>query len=115
MDATTFSYPENVDLRGYKPTVNANPRQLEKAAKMILAARKPVIYVGGGATLSDVSDDLLKFAETIQAPVTTTLMGMASFPENPSAVDGHAGDARNVLCQYGGDQFRFVDCVGSPL
>lgn len=81
VDSTTFSYPESVELRGYKPTVNANPRQLEKATKMILAARKPVIYVGGGATLSDVSEDLLKFAETIQAPVTTTLMGMASFPK----------------------------------
>jgi len=81
MDSTTFEYPETVELRGYKPTVAANPRQLEKAAKMILAARKPVVYVGGGATLSDMSDELLKFVEAIQAPVTTTLMGMASFPK----------------------------------
>jgi acetolactate synthase-1/2/3 large subunit len=81
IDSTIFEYPQSVELRGYKPTVSANPRQLEKAVEMILAARKPVIYVGGGATLSDVSDDLLRFAETVQAPVTTTLMGMASFPK----------------------------------
>nr|WP_320050658.1 biosynthetic-type acetolactate synthase large subunit [uncultured Desulfuromonas sp.] len=91
VDSTTFEYPDTVELRGYKPTVNANPRQLEKAAKMILAARKPVIYVGGGATLSDVSDDLLKFAETIQAPVTTTLMGMASFPKTHALSVGMLG------------------------
>lgn len=81
MDSAIFEYPETVELRGYKPTVSANPRQLKKAIQMILEARKPVIYVGGGATLSDVSEDLLAFAETIQAPVTTTLMGMASFPQ----------------------------------
>ncbi|OQY25776.1 MAG: acetolactate synthase catalytic subunit [Desulfobacteraceae bacterium 4572_35.2] len=81
MDSAIFEYPETVELRGYKPTVSANPRQLKKAVQMILAARKPVIYVGGGATLSDMSDDLLEFAELIQAPVTTTLMGMSSFPQ----------------------------------
>ncbi len=76
----TFSYPDSVELRGYKPTVTGNARQIEKAAKMLLASRKPVIYVGGGATLSNCDDDLKQFAETIQAPVTTTLMGMSCFP-----------------------------------
>lgn len=91
IDSTTFEYPETVELRGYKPTVQANPRQLDKAVKMILAARKPVIYVGGGATLSDMSDDLLTFAEAIQAPVTTTLMGMSSFPKTHELSMGMLG------------------------
>jgi len=77
----TFHYPESVELRGYKPNYTGNLRQIEKAAKMILAASKPVIYVGGGATLSDSDKELLELAETLQAPVTTTLMGMASFPK----------------------------------
>jgi acetolactate synthase-1/2/3 large subunit len=78
---TKFAYPEKVELRGYKPTYSGNVRQVEKAVKMILAARKPVIYVGGGASLSDACPELLEFAEAIQAPVTTTLMGMATFPK----------------------------------
>ncbi len=78
--STTFSYPDTVELRGYKPTITPNPRQLDKAVEMILAARKPVLYVGGGATLSDVDKELMALAEAIQAPVTTTLMGMSSFP-----------------------------------
>ncbi|MDD2558082.1 MAG: biosynthetic-type acetolactate synthase large subunit [Desulfuromonadaceae bacterium] len=78
--STTFFYPDTVELRGYKPTIIPNPRQLDKAAEMILAARKPVLYVGGGATLSDVDKELMILAEAIQAPVTTTLMGMSSFP-----------------------------------
>ncbi len=80
--STRFEYPDSVELRGYKPTYSGNLRQVEKAVKMILAAKKPVIYVGGGVALSDASGELRSFAETIQAPVTTTLMAMASFPRN---------------------------------
>ncbi|MGK2906021.1 MAG: biosynthetic-type acetolactate synthase large subunit [Desulfuromonadales bacterium] len=75
-----FEYPETVELRGYKPTFSGNVRMIEKAVKMLLAAKKPVLYVGGGATLTDAHAELLELAETLQAPVTTTLMGMASFP-----------------------------------
>lgn len=81
VDSTTFNYPDKVELRGYKPTITPNPRQLDKAVEMMLEARKPVLYVGGGATLSDVDKDLLELAEALQAPVTTTLMGLSSFPK----------------------------------
>lgn len=76
-----FEYPETVELRGYKPTYSGNVRQIENAAKMIMAARKPVLYVGGGVTLSNTSKELMQLAEMIQVPVTTTLMAMASFPK----------------------------------
>jgi acetolactate synthase-1/2/3 large subunit len=79
--STKFEYPETVELRGYKPNYSGNVRMVDRAAAMILAARKPVIYVGGGATLTDAHDELKQLAETIQAPVTTTLMGMACFPK----------------------------------
>ena len=75
-----FEYPDSVELRGYKPTFSGNVRMIEKAIKMMLAAKKPVLYVGGGATLTDAHAELMELAETLQAPVTTTLMGMASFP-----------------------------------
>jgi len=78
---TTFAYPETVELRGYKPTFSGNVRQISKAAQMILASRKPVLYVGGGASLSDSHKELKQLAELIQAPVTTTLMAMAAFPQ----------------------------------
>jgi len=75
-----FEYPETVELRGYKPTFSGNMRMIDKAAGMILSAKKPVLYVGGGASLTDAHGELLELAEMTQAPVTTTLMGMASFP-----------------------------------
>jgi len=80
MATTKFEYPDKVELRGYKPTFSGNVRMIEKAIKMMLSAKKPVLYVGGGATLTDAHAELLALAETLQAPVTTTLMGMASFP-----------------------------------
>jgi acetolactate synthase-1/2/3 large subunit len=89
--STAFSYPDKVELRGYKPTYSGNVRQVEKAARMILAARRPVLYVGGGATAANGSDDLIAFAELIQAPVATTLMGMAAFPTGHSLSLGMLG------------------------
>ena len=78
---TNYEYPDKVELRGYKPTYSGNARMVEKATKMILAAKRPVIYVGGGASLTDAHEELLELAEKMNAPVTTTLMGMASFPK----------------------------------
>jgi len=83
-DATStdfkFSYPEKAELRSYKPTVKGNVQQIKKAAAMIANAKKPVIYAGGGVVLSNASSELYKLAELLQAPVTTTLLGMGAFP-----------------------------------
>ena len=81
MATDKFEYPDKVEIRGYKPNSQGSPRQIEKAVKMILAAKRPVIYVGGGVTLSDTTQELLDFAQLIKTPVTTTLMAMASFPK----------------------------------
>lgn len=81
MATDKFVYPDKVEIRGYKPNSQGSPRQIEKAVKMILAAKRPVIYIGGGVTLSDTTQELLDFAEIINTPVTTTLMAMASFPK----------------------------------
>lgn len=80
IDTTKFVYPDKVELAGYKPTFGPNARQVDKAAHMILEARRPVLYVGGGALLSDASDELRELAELIQVPVTTTLMAKSAFP-----------------------------------
>ncbi len=88
---TTFAYPDKVELRGYKPTYSGNARQITKAAKMILESRKPVLYVGGGASLSDSDKELLQLAEMAQIPVTTTLMAMAAFPQSHPLAMGMLG------------------------
>ena len=79
-DKAEFKYPDRVQLRGYKPTYEGNKHQVRQAAEEITKAKKPVIYVGGGALFSDASAEILELAELTQIPVTMTLMGLSSFP-----------------------------------
>lgn len=71
-----------IDLPGYKPTRKGHPGQIKKASNLILKSKKPVILAGGGVVLSESSDELLELSKLIKAPVTTTLMGKGSFPED---------------------------------
>ncbi len=73
-------FPESVKIKSYNPTYHANPRQVKRALDMILTAKQPVLYTGGGIILSNASEELLKFAEALQIPVTSTLMGLGGFP-----------------------------------
>lgn len=75
-----FSYPDSVEIRSYKPTVEGHPRQVEKACKMIMESRRPVLYAGGGVVLGDAAEQLTTLARKLAVPVTTTLMGLGSFP-----------------------------------
>lgn len=75
-----FDYPKTVNLRGYHPPSEGNWTQVEKAAEMLMEAKRPVIYAGGGVISSGGSAELLETAELLQAPVTTTLLGMGCFP-----------------------------------
>lgn len=77
---TEFVYPETVEIRSYKPNLEGHPRQVEKAFRMILESHKPVLYVGGGVVLGDAADQLTALAHRLGVPVTTTLMGLGSFP-----------------------------------
>lgn len=80
VETIEFDYPQEVKLRGYKPTYTGNEQQVKKAASLILKSEKPVFYVGGGIILSNATEELHALAECIMAPVTTTLMGMGAFP-----------------------------------
>lgn len=75
-----FKYPDKVSLRGYNPTITGNKHQIKQAAEEIMKARKPMMYVGGGAIFSDAADEIRELAEITQIPVTMTLMGLGSFP-----------------------------------
>jgi len=78
----TFSYPEHVNLPGYKPTYKGHSKQIKQAAGMIAKARKPLLYIGGGVVASNASAELKELAELMQLPVTTTMMGKGAFPED---------------------------------
>jgi acetolactate synthase-1/2/3 large subunit len=76
-----FSYPDEVDLPGWRPPTRGHPRQIAEAARRISAAERPVLYVGGGTLNADACAELLAVAEACRAPVITTLMAKSAFPE----------------------------------
>lgn len=69
-------------LPGYKPHVEGNLQQIRKAVDLILSAKKPVLYVGGGAVNAEAQEELIELAELMKIPVTTTTQGKGAFPEN---------------------------------
>ncbi|MFZ5645929.1 MAG: biosynthetic-type acetolactate synthase large subunit [Bacillota bacterium] len=75
-----FSYPEAVNLRGYKPTYKGHPAKVKEAAKLMMNSKRPVIYAGGGVLNSGAAGELLELAEILSAPVTNTFMGLSGFP-----------------------------------
>ncbi|MFA6130241.1 MAG: biosynthetic-type acetolactate synthase large subunit [Candidatus Omnitrophota bacterium] len=76
---TEFIWPGKIKIRSYQPTYSGHPGQIKKAAKLISAAKKPIIYAGGGIISSGAHILLRELAEKIQAPVTTTFMGLGAF------------------------------------
>ena len=91
VDSTEFKYPEKVFIRGYQPTYEGHLGQIQRAIKLMLKSRKPVLYVGGGIISSNASKELTLFAEKLGIPVTMTLMGLGSFPGNHSLSLGMLG------------------------
>lgn len=78
----TFSWPPRVNLPGYKPNTKPHSRQVREAAKLIAAARKPVLYVGGGVIRGEATEQLYELAELTGIPVVTTLMARGAFPDS---------------------------------
>ena len=81
-NSAPFIWPPEIDLPGYHPVTKANAKQVQVAAEMIAAAKKPVLYVGGGTIRADAHKELAAFANKVGAPVVTTLMARGAFPDS---------------------------------
>jgi acetolactate synthase I/II/III large subunit len=75
-----FEYPEEIDLPGFRPTVEGHPAQIKKAAQLIDESEKPLILAGHGVRISGAFEELRELAEKAQIPVVTTLLGISGFP-----------------------------------
>ncbi len=86
-----FTYPETVDLPGWRPPRKVHPLQIREAAERIAKAEKPILYVGGGTINGDACTELRALAEVGELPVVTTLMGKGAFPETHPLFFGWPG------------------------
>ena len=103
-----YKYPEKVDMRSYKPTVTGNSRAIDRAAKVIAKAKRPLLYVGGGANNKTCQKLLVELSEKCEIPVVTTLLGLGAFPEDHK----HAMHMLGMHgTQYGNYAMHHCDCI----
>ena len=79
-DMCEYHYPESIDMRSYRPVLKGHHGQIRRALQLILGARKPMVYTGGGVILSNASTELTRFIRTLGYPITNTLMGLGAYP-----------------------------------
>ncbi|MFC5300453.1 biosynthetic-type acetolactate synthase large subunit [Azospira restricta] len=99
-----FEYPQTVQMRSYNPVVKGHLGQIKKAVQLLAEAKRPIIYVGGGAILSDASEKLTRLAHHLGYPVTNTLMGLGAFPatdrQNLGMLGMHGTVEANMAMHY---------------
>ncbi|HEX7559903.1 MAG TPA: acetolactate synthase 3 catalytic subunit [Usitatibacter sp.] len=86
-----FHYPEKISLRSYSPVTKGHGGQIKKALQLLADAKRPMIYVGGGAILGNASNEVTELVRTLGFPVTNTLMGLGSYPANDKQFVGMLG------------------------
>ncbi|MCP4648994.1 MAG: biosynthetic-type acetolactate synthase large subunit [PVC group bacterium] len=113
MQTIEAEFPEKVCMRSYKPTITGHPGQIKRAAKMISQSKRPIIYAGGGIIIADAHEELLELAVKINAPVTTTLMGLGGFPEDNDLSLGMLGMHGTVYANNATMESDLIIAVGA--
>lgn len=90
-DRATYVHPSKVMLRSYNPTMKGNSKQIKKAVSMMLNAKRPMIYTGGGVVLGNAAAELTELAQALGFPVTNTSMGLGGFPASDDLFVGMLG------------------------
>ncbi len=86
-----YAYPKLVAMRSYNPVIKGHQGQIKKAVQLLLDAKRPMIYTGGGVILSDAADKLTKLVRQLGFPVTNTLMGLGGYPSTDQQFVGMLG------------------------
>jgi len=86
-----FSYPAQIEMRSYNPVIKGHAGQIKKAVQMILSAKRPMIYAGGGVILADAAKELNQLVDTLGYPCTNTLMGLGGYKASDSKFVGMPG------------------------
>jgi acetolactate synthase-1/2/3 large subunit len=108
-----YKWPERVSLPGYKPTTKGNARQVGEAVKMILKAKRPVLYVGGGVIKADAHEELFQLATAGKLPVVTTLMARGAFPDSHELCLGMPGMHGNYTAVTAMQQADLLVALGA--
>lgn len=112
VEEVDFTWPE-IELPGYHPSLKVHEMQIKRAARALMDAERPVIYVGGGVKYADAHRELFELATRLNAPVTTTLMGVGCFPEDHPLSLGMLGMHGTKYANYAIQESDLILAVGA--
>ncbi|QDX82799.1 acetolactate synthase, large subunit, biosynthetic type [Denitratisoma sp. DHT3] len=99
-----YHYPKHIEIRSYNPVLKGHSGQVKKAVQLLLEAKRPMIYTGGGVILSDASENLAKVVRMLNFPITQTLMGLGGYPatdrQNLGMLGMHGTYEANMAMQH---------------
>ena len=110
---TEYAYPESVDMRSYRPVVKGHPGQIKKAVNLLLRARKPMIYSGGGAVIDNADAELTELTRMLGFPITNTLMGLGAYPGTDRQFVGMLGMHGTYEANMGMHQCDVLLAIGA--
>ena len=110
---TTFSWPPRIDLPGYRPVTRPHGKQIREAARLIAAAERPILYVGGGVIRAEASEELRRFVELSKIPVVTTLMARGALPDSHPLHLGMPGMHGSVSAVTGLQKSDLIIALGA--
>lgn len=108
-----YHYPDSIEMRSYKPTSDGNSRQIKKAIDFMLAAKKPMVYSGGGVILGGGAEPLTEFVHELNFPITNTLMGLGGFPSSDKQFVGMLGMHGTYEANMGMHHSDLVIAIGA--
>ncbi|MCX7843446.1 MAG: biosynthetic-type acetolactate synthase large subunit [Clostridia bacterium] len=111
----SFAYPESIDIKGYKPTYKGHSLQIRRIADAIAKAKAPVICAGGGVINANAAEELIKLAEKLRIPVTTTLMGIGAIPADHELSLGMLGSHGVYSANYALHNADLVIIMGARV
>lgn len=108
-----FEYPAEVHMRSYNPVVKGHQGQIKKAVQLLLGAKRPMIYTGGGVVLSNASEQLTKLTRLLGFPITNTLMGLGAYPATDRQFLGMPGMHGTVEANMGMQHCDVLFAIGA--
>ncbi len=108
-----YTYPESVIMRSYNPPREGDQVQIQKAVDLLLSAKRPMIYSGGGVVLGEASNELRDFSRLLGYPVTSTLMGLGAFPATDSQFIGMLGMHGTYEANMGMHESDVIIAIGA--
>ena len=108
-----YDYPKELEMRSYKPVLKGHPGQIKRAAELILKAKRPMIYTGGGVIMSEADKELIAFTKYLGYPITQTLMGLGAYPASDKQFIGMLGMHGTYEANMGMHQCDVLIAIGA--